>query len=88
MNDVEKVERKLLELVKIQLQLIENLYKDVHTHIDALSTSSNGLKVIKNVPRLKMNVNGSRQKTVIQLKSQIKTHQQIINAKYGPNQTK
>lgn len=83
---MEQVERKILELVEIQLKLIENLYKDVQHHLDTHTTSSNNLKVIKNVPLLKMNLNSSRQKAVVQLKAQIKQHRAIIEKKYGSKQ--
>jgi hypothetical protein len=80
---IKKIEKKLLDLMKIQLDVVESLYKDVHEHIKTASTSSNKVKIIKNVPVLKMNINGSRQKVVIQLKANIRELQIQLEKKYG-----
>lgn len=84
MSKAEIAERKLIQLLEIHLDVIEGLYKDVAHHIDYATTSTNNLKIVKNVPQLKMNINGSRQKVVVTLKSQIRKHKEIVDKKYGP----
>ena len=83
MTHQEKMERKLLQLMEIQLQIVENLYKDVQALIDQNTTKKERLKVVRNVSGLKMNINSSRQKVVVQMKSQIKKSKEIIENKYG-----
>lgn len=82
-SNQETVEKKLLELMQIQLKIVEQLYADVHAHIKQSSTSSNNIKIIKNVPILKMNINSSRQKIVVQMKAGINQYQKQLEQKYG-----
>lgn len=83
MEHKEKMERKLLQLMEIQLQIVENLYKDVQALIDQNTTKQESKKVVRNVAGLKMNINSSRQKVVVTMKSQIKKSREIIEQKYG-----
>lgn len=83
MEHREKMERKLLQLMEIQLQIVENLYKDVQALIDRNTTKQEQKKIVRNVSGLKMNINSSRQKVVVTMKAQIKKSKEIIEQKYG-----
>ena len=83
MEHKEKMERKLLQLMEIQLQIVENLYKDVQALIDHNTTKQEKRKIVRNVSGLKMNINSSSQKVVVTMKAQIKKSKEIIEQKYG-----
>lgn len=83
MTHAEKMERKLLQLMEIQLQIVENLYQDVQSQIKNNTTKQESKQVVRSLPQLKMGINASRQKIVVQMKSQIKKSKEIIEAKYG-----
>jgi len=78
------VEKKLLELMKIQQIIIEDLYKDVHKQLDAHTTKSEEKKVIRSVSELKMGINASRQKLIVHIKAQVRAYEKLLDEKYAP----